>query len=195
VKKLPNLLLWALLTSLAAANVLLIRQNLQMRRDLGKYQPHALKGGDKVPPFSATAADGSPFEVSYTGQGRKRVLLYFTPTCPYCRQQFAYWREMLERIDGNSFEVIGVVSQAEDKARLQDYLASMGCAPASRAPLRVALVPDAVRDQYMLNSTPVTLLVDNNGTVEQAWVGKWADKDATTAGSLLGLTFSSSSPV
>jgi peroxiredoxin len=189
VKKLSNLVLWVLLASLAAANVLLIRQNLQMRRELGKYQPHALKAGDRVPPFSAAAADGSPFEVSYAGQGRKRVLLYFTPTCPYCRQQFAYWREMIERIDGNSFEVIGVVSQAEDRAKLQDYLTSMGCAPGSRTPLRVALVPDAVRDRYMLNSTPITLLIDNDGTVKQTWVGKWADGDAITVGSLLGLTF------
>ncbi len=102
----------------ATANLLLIRQNLQLRAELRRYQPDELQTGDRLPPFSAKELSGEPLAVSYDGRGPKRVLLFFTPTCRYCRGQFAYWRELMERADRERFEIIGVVAEMEDASKV-----------------------------------------------------------------------------
>lgn len=78
-----------------------------------------------MPDFNAANLRGETIEVKYKGEGPKRILLYFTPTCPYCREQFAYWREIIERADPNQFEVLGVARNAEDKSKLE-ALPSLG---------------------------------------------------------------------
>lgn len=189
-KKLTNVVLWALVVTMAAANALLIRQNLQLRQIVEKSQPRRLKAGDKVTSFTAEGLNGEPVSVNYTGSGRKRVLLFFTPTCPFCREQFAYWREILERADRERFDVIGLVDQAEDVTRLREYLRAMGCSTDTQSPLNVALIPKDVRRSYKLSETPITLLVANDGTVEEVWAGRWSGAETDKAGAALGFTFS-----
>ncbi|HEX6182745.1 MAG TPA: redoxin domain-containing protein [Pyrinomonadaceae bacterium] len=188
-QKLSGAALWALVLLLAVANGLLIRQNLGMRKALAAYQPQRLEAGAKVQPFTAAGLSGDPVAVNYGDGGTKKLLFYFTRTCPYCRDQFPRWREILERVDGERFEVIGLVDEAEDKPRLEEYLRSVGCASDSPKPLRVAFVPKEVRRNYKLTATPVTLLVSNDGTVEKLWEGRWGDVETTDAGRTLGLDF------
>jgi hypothetical protein len=119
-------------------------------------------------------------------------LLYFTPACPYCREQFAYWREIIERADPTRFEVLGVARNADDKGKLEEYLGSVNCADDSNAPLRVVLINEAIRRAYKFSATPITLIVANDGTVEQQWVGRWDAKAVAEASPVLGLAFSTS---
>jgi peroxiredoxin len=179
-----------LLFLMASANVLLIRQNLQMRQALNRLEPHGLKEGEKVPPFTASGLHGEPIDVNYTGDGRKTVLFFFTPTCPFCRQQFPYWKEILGRVDGERFQVIGLVDQSEDKTKVAEYMRAMGCSTDSQSPLRIAFVTKDIRRNYKLSETPITLIVANDGTVEKAWAGRWSGGDAATASTILGFNFS-----
>ncbi len=192
-KKLPAVVAGALILSFAAANLLLIRQNLQLRAELSRYQPDELHAGDKLPPFSATGLGGEPLSVSYDEHGPKRVLLFFTPTCRYCRGQFAYWRELLERADRERFEITGVVADTEDPAQVEEYLREVGGEP--RASLRVAMASADVRRSYKLTATPITLVVANDGTVEQSWQGLWSGREVTKASSVFGFSFSPRLPV
>ena len=188
-KRLTTAALSIMLVSMAIANVLLIRQNIQMRRVIEKFQPGRLSVGNKVPSFSAPELNGGRVEIDYNGSGPKRILFFFTPTCPYCRQQFPYWREILERARNDQFEEIGLVDEDEDRGRVQEYLRAMGCSTDARAALRVAFIPKGVRQSYKLSETPITLLVNNDGTVEKAWAGKWSEADATAAGTTFGFNF------
>lgn len=192
-KKWPTVAASAVILTLALSNVLLIRQNLQLRAALAAGEPEAMRAGDVVPAFAAAGLRGEQISVSYPEAGAKRVLFYFTPTCRYCHGQFAYWREILERADRERFEVIGVASDREDRAKLEDYLRQFGCDGASPTPLRVALVPDEVRRSYKLSATPITLVVNNDGAVERAWAGRWDEAQAAEAGKLFGLDFSAAS--
>jgi peroxiredoxin len=186
-------ILWAMLVVLAACNLLLIRQNLQLRAQLNSPEPPSLQPGEKVPSFSAQGLRGETIEVNYGRAGRKRVLLYFTPKCPYCHGQFAYWRELLEHADRDRFEVIGIARDKEDRAKLEEYLRRYGCDGASPTPLRVALVSDEVRRSYKLSATPITLIVAGDGAVERAWEGRWDAAQAAEAGRLFGLDLSAAS--
>jgi peroxiredoxin len=182
--------LWIMLLIMMGTNVVLIKQNLQMRQALAKYQPQHLEIGDRMPSFTATGLNGEPISVSYTGKGPKRVLLFFTATCQFCQQQAPYWRELLTRADGAHFEVIGLVDQKEDKTKLQDYLSKVNRAPEAGTPLPVAFISTDVRRSYKLSETPITLVVANDGTVEKVWVGRWTDADMATASALLGVNLS-----
>jgi hypothetical protein len=65
LKRITSAAFWAVLLSPAAANGLLIRQNMQMRRALDAYRPRQLEVGAAVRPFTATALDGSLFGVGF----------------------------------------------------------------------------------------------------------------------------------
>lgn len=151
-QKLSSVGVWILLAALATTNVLLIRQNLQMRRGIESHEPRTVKVGERLPSFTAKGLDGAPVEVSY---------------------------------------VAGLVNQAEDKTKLQNYLHSVDCSSESPTPLRVALIPDTVRDRYMLTSTPITLILGADGRVEQNWAGRWTDDEIPIASTSLGFTISS----
>lgn len=178
--------LWVIVAALAASNARRIWQNLQMRREVERYQPRRLKPGDKVSPFKAPGLDGSPVEVGFEAGARRKVLLFFSPSCPYCGEQFKHWRELLGRIDASRYEVVGLVNAREDRDKVREYLEKMGCAPGAQTPLRVAFIPAAVRDGYLLDSTPTTLVLSGDGTVEQNLVGRWTEDEARAAGAARG---------
>ena len=48
-----GLALWAMVVILAGSNVLLLRQNLQLRNLLKRFEPDHLKPGDKLEGFAA----------------------------------------------------------------------------------------------------------------------------------------------
>jgi peroxiredoxin len=188
-KQLINAAFWVVLVMLGVANVLLVRQNLELRGRLEATRPSELHAGEKVQPFEAAGLGGKSVSVTYPKSGPKKILFYFSPKCPFCREQFAYWRRIVEHVDVNRFEVLGVVDQAEDQDKLADYLKTMGCPADSPTALRVALAAKEVRAAYKLTATPVTLVVANDGTVENAWTGRWTNAEAADAGATLDVDF------
>jgi hypothetical protein len=80
--------------------------------------------------------------------------------------------------------VLGLVPESENKASLIAYLHSVGCDS-----LPVALAPNSVRDSYKLQSTPSTIIIGNDGIVQEAWAGKWTPDTVNAAGSIFGLSF------
>lgn len=51
----------------------------------------------------------------------------------------------------------------------------------------MAYVADDILRNYKLTSTPTTLVVANDSTVEQAWLGKWNTQTVGNASVALGL--------
>lgn len=192
--KLPSIVLWTMLAVLSISNLLLIRQNLQMRAALNKSNQTFLQPGDRVPPFSATGPHNELVGVQYPGTGPKRVLLFFTPTCRFCHEQFANWRELLASADRQRFEVLGVVGDTVAKANVADYLREVNCASDAATPLPVGFITEAVRRDYKLSATPITLVVANDGRIEKAWVGRWNATVLAEAQSFFNVNFSGSGP-
>ncbi len=182
---------WILVVVLGITNSILLRQNGAIRQQLKRVVPEVLQEGDRVSAFTARNIGGDLVAITYSGRGPKRVLLYFTPTCKFCIQQFPYWREVISQANSEQFEVIGLVTDLEDITKLQRFLTEMKCSPESATPLRVVLVSGEVLRSYKLSPTPLTLIVSNNGIVEKAWVGLWDAANISAASSTLGITISS----
>src|SRR5262245_2826542 len=105
-----------LLILLSVVNLLLIKQNLDLLKQLAAggrtidVTTNALQPGDVVTPVTATDLEGHPYQLDYKKDGRARLLLFFSPTCPYCQQQSPLWRDVLDNVDSSRFTVVGIVS-------------------------------------------------------------------------------------
>jgi hypothetical protein len=85
-----SIALGAMVLLLVVSNMLLIRQNLQLRASLKRLQPEKLQEGDSLTPFSANSLTGQTMSITYSGGERQHVLMFFSPNCPYSREQFTY---------------------------------------------------------------------------------------------------------
>ena len=103
-----GLALGGMVVILAVSNVLLLRQNLQLRNMLKKFEPDRLKAGDKLESFSALGLHGENIAIDFTSDAPRRVLLFLSPACPYCREQFDYWKRIIDMAPVNGFQVIAV---------------------------------------------------------------------------------------
>jgi peroxiredoxin len=192
-KRLTVFAVTGLILALAAVNTLLLRQNLSLRAqviDLDAKLNPAVKNmhpGDEAQPFTSSDLEGRLSQVDYAGEGRKKIFIFFSPTCPYSAQQAGYWRQMMDEIDPARFEVVGITGEREDKQKVADFIQEMGYT-STKTPPHVMLVPDSVLRSYKLSSTPTTLVVSNDGHVENVWVGRWSFDSAQAAGSALNLT-------
>jgi len=168
----------SLIVLLCAVNLLLIKQNLDLRKRLAAgartvdLTKNFLQPGDIVTPVTATDLDGRPYQVDYKKDGRQRLLLFLSPNCPYCRQQSPLWRDLLDKVDSNRFAVVGVVSDREDRQLVLAYGDGAGYFK-TRTPLPLVFFDSKSLGSYKLTATPTTLLINDDGMVQQAWVGKW----------------------
>ncbi len=172
-----------LIVMLCLVNLLLIRQNLDLRKQLAAggrtidLTTNFLQPGDVVTAVTATDLGGRPYQLDYKKDGRQRLLLFFSPNCPYCQQQSPLWRDLLNEVDNNRFTVIGVVSDREDKQLVSEYADAAGYFR-TKTPLPLVLFNSESLGNYKLTATPTTLLIDDDGRVEHAWIGKWDETKA-----------------
>jgi len=181
-----GLALWAMIIILAVSNVLLLRQNLQLRNLLKRFEPDQLKAGDKLESFSALGLHGENVAIDFASDAPRRVLLFLSSDCPYCREQFWYWRRIIEMAPVKGFQVVAVAMNSEDRSKLAAYLNSMGCPNDSKA-FTVALIPEEVRQKYKLSITPTTLVVSQDGKADAVWNGVLKPSDIEAASTILGL--------
>jgi len=167
-----------LILILGIINVLLVRQNLGLRKQLAAggrtldLTTNVLKPGDVVAAVTATDLDGRPYQLKYQKDGRHRLLLFFSPNCPYCEQQSPLWRDLLNNVDKDRFTIVGVVSDREDRQLVAAHAEGAGYFKA-KMPLPIVFFDNESLGNYKLTATPTTLLIDEDGKVEHAWVGKW----------------------
>jgi thioredoxin-related protein len=167
-----------LIIGLIAVNLLIVKQNFAMRRQLTEranaVNPNAksLKEGDVVTSLVGSDLKGRKYEVSYGKDERKHLLFYFSPGCAYCVQQAHLWRDVLNKVDSNHVEVMGLVSDKEDQQAVLTHAEELGYLK-TRTPLPVLFVSRESLARYKLIATPTTLLVSSDGNVEHVWVGKW----------------------
>lgn len=179
----------ALILALSVCNVLLLTQNFRLRKQLSSAggingSANSLKAGVTVTPFAGTDLNGRPYQVEYRKDRRRQLLLFFSPSCPYCVKQGPIWRDMLNRIDSTRFNVVGIVGDRENKQEVLSHAEGLGYFK-TRIALPIVSVGDETLARYKLTATPITLLIDDNGRVEHAWVGKWDEsKTAEIAAAL-----------
>ena len=170
---------WAMVIILAVSNGFLLRQNLQLRNLLKKFEPDRPKAGDKLESFSALGLHGENIAINFAGDAPKRVLLFLSSDCPYCRDQFVYWKRIIDMAPVKGFQVVAVAMNSEDRSKLAAYLNSMGCPTESKS-FSVALIPEEVRQRYKFSITPTTLVVSSSDK-SRCWIVETSNVEAASA--------------
>jgi len=176
--KTPSLstLSWIVTLVLVACNLLLIRQNSQLRglvQDLEAEQ--RIQVGDKLSSFKGSDLEGKPTEVRFAENNLKKIVLFSSISCPFCKKQNPNWNQLIQQIDRRKYEVVELFRDREAHDQVAAYLKANGFGNEDSA--KVFLIADSLLQGKKLNSTPITLIVGENGVVERAWFGLW-DKSA-----------------
>src|SRR5215213_5421040 len=122
-----GLALLGMVVILALSNVLLLRQNLQLRNLLKKFEPDRLKAGDKLESFSALGLHGENIAINFAGDAPRRVLMFLSSDCPYCRDQFVYWKRIIDIAPVKGFQVVRVAMKSGVRSNFAAYLQSVAC--------------------------------------------------------------------
>ena len=85
---------------LLAANIALIHQNSQLKSQLSLPPPlMEASAGTQVPDLRGVDLEGKPVEVLYGKDSRKVLVLVFSPTCPFCDQNWPKWQQVISSLD------------------------------------------------------------------------------------------------
>ena len=150
---------------LLVANVALIHQNSELKARL-TLPPPALEApaGTQVPSLRGVDLQGKPVEVLYGQDSRKVLVLVFSPTCPFCDQNWPRWQQMISGLDRSAVRPVAVdVTSTTTAGFISQHL------PAD-LPVFLKVDPGITLD-YRMQLTPQTILVDRAGKVEKVWTG------------------------
>ena len=159
-----SVFLSAISLALAALVVLLVLQNRDLKDKLRAAAeggaPGGLAAGETLPSFALVDGSGAPAQVA-VGDGRPRVLLVFTSTCPHCAHAMPIWRDLV-RENSSGTEVVGVQLDA----------GAATAKPIDTLPFPV-LAPGAAPPEFLskLTGVPCSIVVDGTGRIEKLFYG------------------------
>lgn len=163
--------------SMASQNRALIESLAEIRR------PGALEDqlgpGDALPDVPLASLDGADTTTAQLAQ-RARVVAVLTTTCPFCEQSLAAWDEVARQLDaqGMGFAGISLHSPELTQAYVRDH--EIGW------PL---LVIDATaKPRLGVRAVPRTLVLGEDGVIDQVVSGRFDQEDGETVLETLGLT-------
>lgn len=173
-------LLLLFIVGLCVANVLLIKQNRNLKAAIAGNQPEFLKPGEHLGSFTAINLSGERRMVNYAASP-KTVLLVFRPECPACERTLPYWKKIKAACDREGYQVFGI--SLENSGKTIEFLQTKGLN------LEVFAAPDAhFKDTYKLNLTPVTIVIGNDGSVEKIWPGALNENSKSEVETYFGIS-------
>jgi peroxiredoxin len=173
-------LLLLFIVGLCVANLLLIKQNRELKAAIAGNQPEFLKPGDHVRSFAADTLSGERQMVNYTASA-KTVLLVFRSECPACERTLPYWKEIKAACDRQGYQIFGI--SLDSSAKTSEFLKTKGFN------LEVFAGPDAqFKDTFKLNLTPLTIVIGNDGKVERVWPGAFNENSKTEVETYFGIS-------
>lgn len=157
---------------LAVVATLLARQNRVLKERIATNsrfaarQTDALKSGDLVNPFPVIDASGLKSTIGFGEGEAKTILLVFSTTCPACQETIPRWKAILGSAPPGAVRILGLERDHPDPATSAAALVL----PALPFPVYTPGSSDTELAKK-LPFVPATVILDNKGTVMQAWFG------------------------
>jgi peroxiredoxin len=154
---------------LLAVNIALIHQNRQLKAQLSQPPPALeLTTGMQMPDLRGFDPEGKPVEVLYGKDPRKVLVFVFSPTCPFCEQNWPKWEQVISALDHSAVRPVGVDVTSTSKAPFLSQHQLTGLPVFEKVEPHVML-------NYHFQLTPQTILLDPDGKVEKVWTGVMTD--------------------
>jgi peroxiredoxin len=145
--------------------LLLVQENKKLRNtlSLSKGPFKILNPEEKVPPLIGIDQKGEELRIDYPSS-KKTVLFWFSPACPSCEENLAFWKEIYQRHNSEKLRFAGV-TQAE-KSKVEEFIKRF------QLEFPVLIISNlSLVDQYKVEVIPQTMLIDSNGIVQKVWPG------------------------
>jgi len=168
-----NVAISACCVVLLAANIALLHQNKQLKAQLSQPSPALeVAAGTQLPDLRGFDPDGKPVEVAYGKDPRKVLVLVFSPTCPFCEQNWPKWEQVISSLDRSVVRPVGVdvTSTAKEPFLSQHQLTGL--------PVLEKVEPNVTMN-YHFQLTPQTILLNPAGKVEKVWTGVMTDSSVS----------------
>jgi hypothetical protein len=138
-----------------------------------------LAAGTAVSPFKAQGMDGREVTISYKDSSQPLVIYVFTPQCSWCMRNLANLKTILARKQ-DSYRFVALSLTDKD---VKPYVVD------KQIDIPVFINPeDEAREQYVLGSTPQTIVVSPEGKVLQNWVGAYTGARQAEVESFFGVS-------
>lgn len=187
MKNISQSILIIIVFGLILSNGVLIWQNLSLKTQISNQKALIeVKEGDFFNSFDTEDFQGININLDFTKDNRKKVLLYFRTTCSFCKEQMRYWKELVASIDNKTYRVIALTTET-DVNIIKNYIKSHAIENWEVLTLNAN---DA--EKAKLSATPITVVVDNQGKVEKAWIGMWRENEIKSASEYFAVDFTKS---
>lgn len=171
-KKEMSVLNWLVISGLVVCNVLLIKQNVELRETVEQHEREKrVQVGDIFNDFKAANKNNEPVDF-VSDQTKKKLLLFSSTTCPFCEKQTPYWKQFLKQTDINNYKIYFLFNNREDISKVNEYLETNGFMSDGNSVTPLFSDNETLR-KYKLNGTPTTLIINGAGIVEKSWSGLW----------------------
>ena len=153
---------------LLGLNIVLIVQNSHLKATVKKGEV-ALIEGQSMPAIAGKDIEGQEQIFDWGKDGRKTLLMNFSPRCGYCRENMPNWLAILQTIDKSAYRVLLVSSISDgakefiDKYEIKDI------------PIIVEPEPKVLVN-YLMYVTPQTILLNPDGKIAKIWTGAFINE-------------------
>jgi hypothetical protein len=167
------------LVAVLSSNLVLAKQNRDLKHQLVRKGQQYLGVGDTVPALRGLGLDGRITTVSYGQDDRPTLLFVFSPACGWCKIHLPNWQAMVAQSSGR-YRIVALSILPEKTA---EFVAEHGLSEA------IVLVEPEPRDilAYKFHLTPQTILVDSTGTVRKNWLGAFGSGERQDIEHTLGV--------
>jgi thiol-disulfide isomerase/thioredoxin len=170
IKKLETLANVAvLITSVVLCSVLVKKYFLSATKP--DVPAEAVASQSPVSSASRRASIQAGTKISLPGidwsKSTRTVVLALSTTCHFCSESAPFYRK-LEHQKPNGVRLVAVFAQPVEDSR--DYLNKLG--------ISLSDVVQSSLGSVGVSGTPTLLLIDNEGSVTDSWVGKLSDNEA-----------------
>jgi peroxiredoxin len=174
-----NTLLWCAALGVLFENVILIRQNRELK---GLTYQNPINAGRSLRHLSGLALDGTirPIKVP-DNNGTRLVIATFAPGCPFCRQTQPFWTSLSDVLRRHGQRLIWLSRDSVESTR--DYCEKAGIVPSDV----FADPPNRTYIQLGLQVVPNTIVVGPGGIVEKVWTGPLDESKAEQVLAFLGM--------
>lgn len=132
--------------------------------------PTTYEPGDRIP-----IIQGQDY-----GSYDRTLILYLNSGCRFCTESMTFYRAIADELKTRRHAVQVVAIAIESEVAIQTYLTQYG--------VRVDKAASVTGSEWSkLRATPTILIVDHQGIVEKAWVGKLPNRDEADVRTALGI--------
>jgi peroxiredoxin len=176
------LLLLVVIVLMSVEVVYLVYQNRQLRQmidDPSRFFEKTLQTGQTVPAIRAGDVNGNEIGLTYSPQSPFTLVLWFSPTCSSCEDNFGFWEDIHHLRNPEKLRIIGFCACTSMEGKELVSTKSL------EFPILAATDPSIV-DLYKGNLLPQTILINPDGLIRNVWPGALLESQKKEILSILG---------